>query len=150
MRYSMGAVYLELQLTRVVLSWLGSLLMCAAFPSFINVSAAERARVLAPANLAICVLDNEHYGETGMQETHTGHGVDIVGMAAAAGFTSTATVVSDSELDAQVPVLLETPGPVFTAVKVTTDPVPLVLPPRDGTWLKHRFRGALLGDAAYE
>jgi len=106
--------------------------------------------VAAPANLAICVLDNEHYGETGMQETHTGHGVDIVGMAAAAGFTSTATVVSDSELDAQVPVLLETPGPVFTAVKVTTDPVPLVLPPRDGTWLKHRFRGALLGDAAYE
>ena len=106
--------------------------------------------VAAPQNLAICVLDNEHYGETGMQETHTGHGVDMVGMAAAAGFASTATVISDAELDAQVPVLLETPGPVFTAIKITTDPVPLVLPPRDGTWLKHRFRGALLGDAAYE
>jgi thiamine pyrophosphate-dependent acetolactate synthase large subunit-like protein len=106
--------------------------------------------VAAPANLAICILDNERYGETGMQETHTAHAVDIVGMAAAAGFSATATVVGEAELEIQVPVLLETPGPVFVTVKVTADPVPLVLPPRDGTWLKHRFRGALLGDAAYE
>ncbi len=106
--------------------------------------------VAAPANFAICVLDNERYGETGMQETHTAHTVDMAGMAAAAGFRATATVVGETELEAQVPVLLDAPGPVFVAIKVTADPVPLVLPPRDGTWLKHRFRGALLGDAAFE
>ncbi len=98
--------------------------------------------VAAPANLAICVIDNERYGETGMQETHTAHAVDMAGMAAAAGFRAAATVFDDAELEA--------PGPVFAAVKVTADPVPLVLPPRDGTWLKHRFREALLGEAAFD
>ncbi len=104
----------------------------------------------APPNLAIAVLDNERYGETGMQETHTAHAVDMAGMAEAAGFRATATVVGEADLEAQVPVLLEAPGPVFVTVKVTADPVPLVLPPRDGTWLKHRFRGALLGEAAFD
>jgi hypothetical protein len=39
---------------------------------------------------------------------------------------------------------------VFVNIKVTTHPVPNVLPPRDGAWLKHRFRQALLGDKAFE
>src|SRR5215469_2147092 len=30
-----------------------------------------------PANLAIAVIDNERYGETGMQASHTGVGVDL-------------------------------------------------------------------------
>ncbi len=106
--------------------------------------------VAAPRNLAICVIDNERYGETGMQETHTAHTVDMAGMAASAGFGKTATIRDQAALEAQVPVLLEAPGPVFATFKVTTDPVPLVLPPRDGTWLKHRFRGALLGEAAFD
>ena len=106
--------------------------------------------VAAPRNLAICVIDNERYGETGMQETHTAHTVDMAGMAASAGFGETATIRDQAALEAQVPVLLEAPGPVFATFKVTTDPVPLVLPPRDGTWLKHRFRGALLGEEAFE
>ena len=33
--------------------------------------------VKQPNNLAIVVLDNAHYGETGMQETHTAHGIDL-------------------------------------------------------------------------
>ena len=41
--------------------------------------------VAAPGNLAVCVIDNERYGETGMQEGHTAAGVDLVAMAAAAG-----------------------------------------------------------------
>lgn len=104
----------------------------------------------APANLAICVLDNERYGETGMQETHTAHAVDMAGMAAAAGFRATATVFGEAELEAQVAVIMAAPGPVFATIKVTADPTALVLPPRDGTWLKHRFREALLGAAAFD
>ena len=42
--------------------------------------------VKRPPNLAILVQDNEHYGETGMQETHTKHGVDLVAIAKGAGF----------------------------------------------------------------
>src|SRR5574339_706323 len=42
--------------------------------------------VQQPRNLAVIVMDNEHYGETGMQVTHTRLGVDLAGMAKAAGF----------------------------------------------------------------
>ena len=42
--------------------------------------------VQRPGNLAIVVIDNQHYGETGMQETATGHGVDLAAMARGKGF----------------------------------------------------------------
>jgi thiamine pyrophosphate-dependent acetolactate synthase large subunit-like protein len=45
-----------------------------------------------PDNLAIVVLDNEHYAETGMQPSHTGRGVDLAGIALAAGFTDAVTI----------------------------------------------------------
>ena len=35
--------------------------------------------VARPRNLDIIVLDNQHFGETGMQESHTGRGIDIAG-----------------------------------------------------------------------
>src|SRR6266516_718174 len=34
-----------------------------------------------PNNLSILVIDNEHYGETEMQHTHTSAGVDLAGIA---------------------------------------------------------------------
>ncbi len=103
-----------------------------------------------PANLVVAVIDNERYGETGMQETHTARGVDLEGIARASGFGPTATVYTREELEAAMPLFYQTDGPVFVNIKVTTNPVPNVLPPRDGAWLKHRFRQALLGDKAFE
>ena len=38
-----------------------------------------------PKNLSVVVIDNERYAETGMQRTHTGRGVDLAGIARAAG-----------------------------------------------------------------
>jgi thiamine pyrophosphate-dependent acetolactate synthase large subunit-like protein len=106
--------------------------------------------VAAPGNLAVCVIDNERYGETGMQEGHTAAGVDLPGMAAAAGWPVTACAWTKDELEALVPVLHGETGPIFATVKVTADPAPLVLPPRDGTALRSRFRQALLGEKAFE
>lgn len=106
--------------------------------------------VAAPGNLAVMVIDNEHYGETGMQEGHTGAGVDLGGMAVAAGWPVTKLVRTDDELGGLSPVLFKEPGPVFASVKVNRDPVPLVLPARDGTAIRARFRDALLGDRAAE
>jgi thiamine pyrophosphate-dependent acetolactate synthase large subunit-like protein len=103
-----------------------------------------------PPNLVIAVIDNERYGETGMQETHTARGVDLEGIARASGFRKTATVYNMKELEAAMPLFYKVKGPVFIDIKVTTNPVPNVLPPRDGAWLKHRFRQALLGDRAFE
>jgi thiamine pyrophosphate-dependent acetolactate synthase large subunit-like protein len=100
-----------------------------------------------PDNLAVIVMDNEHYGETGMQATHTGLGVDLAGIATAAGFRATATLYDNAEVHTWAPRLISEPGPLFAAIKVTTAHAPLVLPRRDGTALKHRFREALLGAA---
>jgi hypothetical protein len=38
---------------------------------------------------------------------------------------------------------------VLVTVKVTTDPAPTALPPRDGPYLRSRFREALLGADAH-
>jgi thiamine pyrophosphate-dependent acetolactate synthase large subunit-like protein len=102
-----------------------------------------------PSNLSIVVIDNEHYAETGMQLAHAGRGVDITAIARAAGFESAATIVSERELDEFVNVILKADGPVLATVKVSTDPEPTSLPPRDGPWLRSRFREALLGSAAH-
>jgi thiamine pyrophosphate-dependent acetolactate synthase large subunit-like protein len=104
--------------------------------------------VQAPANLAIAVLDNEHYGETGMQATHTAHDVDMAGMAAAAGLPVTGTVESEAGLKAAIVALRGAGGPVFYTIKVRAEDLPLALPPRDGVELKGRFRAALLGKTA--
>ena len=95
-------------------------------------------------NLAIVVFDNERYGETGMQPTHTAHGVDLAAMAHAAGIPVTGSVHDQAALEAAVPLIRAQPGPVFYDVKVRAEPLPFVLPPKDGAYLKDRFRSALL------
>ncbi len=104
--------------------------------------------VQRPTNLAIAILDNERYGETGMQPTHTSEGVDLAAVAAAAGFAETALVTDQEGLEAAVPLLREAPGPVMVVIKVGTEPLGIVMPPRDGAYLKDRFRAALLGPGA--
>jgi thiamine pyrophosphate-dependent acetolactate synthase large subunit-like protein len=105
--------------------------------------------VQRPQNLSVIVIDNERYGETGMQDTHTRHGVDLTGIASAAGFVKSVTVYDNAALETAIPLLYEQSGPVFANIKVTSAALPTVLPPRDGTYLKHRFRQALLGDKAF-
>ena len=104
----------------------------------------------APANLAIVAIDNERYGETGMQETHTAHGVDLAAIAAGAGFAASATLRTMDEVEAWIPRLFGEPGPLFAAVKVGTEAVPMTLPLRDGAAMRARFREAVLGDKAQE
>jgi thiamine pyrophosphate-dependent acetolactate synthase large subunit-like protein len=116
-----------------MLMGLGSLAMIAA---------------LAPANLAIAVLDNERYGETGMQPTHTAGATDLAAIAKAAGISVTGTVRDAAGLEHAQGDLRDAVGPVFYAIKVRPEDLPLTLPPRHGVWLKDRFRVALLGDAA--
>ena len=101
-----------------------------------------------PDNLAVAVIDNERYGETGMQQTHTGAGVDLAAIARAAGFRETATVRQTAELENAVPILRRAKGPALVVLKVSPARDPLVLPPWDGPLLKTRFRQALLGAAA--
>lgn len=101
--------------------------------------------VQKPANLSVVVMDNERYGETGMQRTHTHFGVDLAGIAASSGFPLALTLESMKAVDAFVPKIYAAKGPVFAAVKVDDARLPMVLPERDGTWLKSRFRKSVVG-----
>ena len=101
--------------------------------------------VKRPDNLAILVIDNEHYGETGMQCTHTSTAVELAGVALACGFRWSTTVRQTRELDDAVPTLHTAKGPILVVLKVSATRDPLVLPPWDGALLKSRFRQALLG-----
>jgi thiamine pyrophosphate-dependent acetolactate synthase large subunit-like protein len=105
--------------------------------------------VQAPPNLAILVQDNEHYGETGMQETHTKHGVDLVAMAAGAGFKRTLLVTHDSEIPG-LRTAIHAQGCLFALAKIKADSLNLVLPPREGAVLQARMREAVMGPAAHQ
>jgi thiamine pyrophosphate-dependent acetolactate synthase large subunit-like protein len=94
-----------------------------------------------PANLTIVVIDNERYGETGMQSTHTAQGVDLSAIARGCGLKICAFEGLREAIHLQ-------PGPNFAAIKVQAEKLPLVLPPREGALLKARFRRALLGPGA--
>jgi thiamine pyrophosphate-dependent acetolactate synthase large subunit-like protein len=99
-------------------------------------------------NLAIVVCDNERYGETGMQLTHTAGGLDLPAMALAAGFASAASISSDNEFKAALPAIRSAQGPAFWSIKIRAEILAIgAMPPKDGVTLKDRFRSALLGAA---
>ncbi len=101
-----------------------------------------------PRNLAIVVLDNERFGETGGQPTHTAGVTDLVAVAKGAGIAVASTIRDPSGIAAMVDSVYETPGPVFHVVKITYETVEDVKPPLDGVYAKNRFRVALLGTKA--
>jgi thiamine pyrophosphate-dependent acetolactate synthase large subunit-like protein len=104
--------------------------------------------VKRPANLAVVVLDNERYGETGLQPTATAAMVDLAGMAKAAGWRETANVADEAAFAKALPLIRSGEGPVLVNVKIRAENLPFVMPPKDGAHLKDRFRLALLGDKA--
>ncbi|KJS43134.1 MAG: aldehyde dehydrogenase [Roseovarius sp. BRH_c41] len=96
-----------------------------------------------PANLTIAVLDNGHFGETGMQESHAGRGIAIDQIAASMGFPHTQCITDEADLP-DFRDSLETCGGLRLAVlKIKPGNEPRVLPSRDGVHIKNRFRGAL-------
>jgi thiamine pyrophosphate-dependent acetolactate synthase large subunit-like protein len=102
-----------------------------------------------PRNLFVVVLDNEHYGETGMQETATRHGVDLAGMAKAAGIADSRKVTTPEEVLALREAIRAGHGPIFAQVKIDAASLPLVLPPREASILQARMREAILGPKAH-
>src|ERR1043165_7581381 len=58
-----------------------------------------------PRNLVLAVIDNQHYGETGMQGSHTGRGIDLAAIAGASGFATSVTLRSLEEIAGFAPSL---------------------------------------------
>jgi len=90
------------------------------------------------------VIDNGCYGETGMQTSHTGHGLDLAKVAASCGFIRTATLTRLDEVEKlALEIEASRDGPSFFVIKVAADSPPRSLPARDAVFVKHRFRAAL-------
>ncbi len=104
--------------------------------------------VQRPANLSVIVIDNERYGETGMQKTHTASGVDLAMIAKGACFVQSRLVVDRKGVAALHKMVHGEAGPNFAQVKVVAEKEPIALPPREGALLKARFRRALNGPGA--
>ena len=96
-----------------------------------------------PGNLTIVVLDNGHFGETGMQLSHSSLGTNLVAVAKGFGIAdafSTASLDGCAKIARRVHARA---APTFAQVLIEANEPPRVLPPRDGPYLKNRFRSAL-------
>jgi thiamine pyrophosphate-dependent acetolactate synthase large subunit-like protein len=97
-----------------------------------------------PNNLTIVIFDNEVYGETGAQPTHTARGTDLTAVAKACGITDARTLTTMAEVEAFAPRTHEPgSGTRVATIKIDAAEAPKVLPPRDGVLLMNRTRAAL-------
>ncbi|MDB5616493.1 thiamine pyrophosphate-dependent enzyme [Tardiphaga sp.] len=94
-----------------------------------------------PANLAVAVLDNGHFGETGMQKSHAGLGSRLEVIAQGAGFLAVDVIDDLKEISDYRGKLHDvTSGPRFVRIKIAHGNPERALPPRDGAYMKNRFR----------
>jgi len=97
-----------------------------------------------PANLSIIVLDNECYGETGGQTSHTSATTNLVGIAKACGFADARDVSTLAEVEAFANAVQDlSAGPRFANVKIDAASLERILPTRDGMYILTRLRGSL-------
>lgn len=96
-----------------------------------------------PPNLSIVVLDNGHYGETGMQRSHTALGTDLVAVARGFGLAQALRTDRLDDCESIAQQIGACSGPLLVQACVQADEPPRILPPRDGPFIKNRFRAAL-------
>jgi thiamine pyrophosphate-dependent acetolactate synthase large subunit-like protein len=100
--------------------------------------------IAAPQNLIIVVLDNGHFGETGMQKSHTGLGLDLAAIAASAGFAEARRVTDAAGVAAVADAVGQAAsGPRLYVVQVKAENLPRSLPRRDAVFGKNRLRAHL-------
>ena len=97
-----------------------------------------------PGNLSIAVLDNGHFGETGMQLSHSGLGAKLEMIADGAGIGSVSDIADMAGIETFRRGLRDVHGGTRLArIRIASGEVERALPPRDGVYLKNRFRGHL-------
>lgn len=100
---------------------------------------------VAPGNLALMVLDNQSYVETGNQPTATAGPTDLPAVASACGISASREFTAQDQLPALKAFVLEAHGPVFANVKIAAESLPLAFPYSfDGVSAMDRFRASAL------
>ncbi|MFJ3777196.1 thiamine pyrophosphate-dependent enzyme [Streptomyces sp. NPDC090075] len=96
-----------------------------------------------PPNLTLVVLDNAHFGETGMQPSHTGLGTDLVAVAQGFGIRDAVRIDDLAQAEGLAARIRARAATTYAQVLITTAEPPRALPPRDGVANKNSFRAAL-------
>lgn len=96
-----------------------------------------------PKNLTIVVLDNGHFGETGMQRSHSSIATDLVAVAKGFGIDDSFSTDTLESTQAIASGINERRRTTFVQVFIEADEPLRALPPRDGPFIKNRFRSAL-------
>jgi thiamine pyrophosphate-dependent acetolactate synthase large subunit-like protein len=132
----LGLALAQPQLPVVVITGDGEMLM--------GMGSLATVGVQKPGNLSIVVLDNEAYGETGGQVSHTAASADLVGVAKSCGISDARSITTMAEVEAFASSLQDVAaGPRFANVKIDGANLERVLSHRDGTFIINRLRGSL-------
>ena len=99
-----------------------------------------------PKNLSIVVFDNELYGETGNQKTHTAYNTNLSKIAIGSGIINSSIILTQEDLSSLSSEIHEIKNLSFSVIKINQDQEEIVLPIREGAFIKSRFRRALLGE----
>ncbi len=89
------------------------------------------------------MLDNGHFGETGMQRSHTSFTTDLVGVAKGFGVKNAYAITEADMVDSLADQARARKGLTFAQVFIETSEPPRALPSRDGVYIKNRFRATL-------
>ena len=96
-----------------------------------------------PKNLIVLVYDNEAWGQTGNQMSHTGTGTSLEAAALACGITNSTTVSDLEELEGTLATALATDGPHFIVAKIEEAGY-LPVAPVEPEFTLYRFRNTFV------
>jgi sulfopyruvate decarboxylase subunit beta len=97
-----------------------------------------------PKNLIVVVWDNEEWGQTGHQTSHTGRGTDLEQVAKACNIPHTASVNTLEDLDQVFQEAMKNDGPWFIVAKIEEEEY-LPLSPNEPEMTLYRFRTSFVG-----
>lgn len=100
--------------------------------------------VMNPPNLTVVCVDNGHYGETGNQLSHTGHGVELAQIATGAGIGTVISVEREEQLAPAAQLLrANRNGCCFVLLRVKPGDPPVYKRRLDAAACRLRFRANL-------
>ena len=98
-----------------------------------------------PSNLVVVVWDNEMWGQTGGQDSHTATNTNLEEVANSCGITKTATVNDLETLEEALGQAMREPGPWFIVAKIEEADEYMPVAPVEPEFTLYRFRNTYVG-----
>ena len=98
-----------------------------------------------PTNLVVVVWDNEMWGQTGGQDSHTATNTNLEEVANSCGIAKTATVNDLETLEEAFGRAMHEPGPWFIVAKIEEADEYMSVAPVEPEFTLYRFRNTYVG-----